>query len=330
MRLSGHSLAPLWAVAAVGLVLGLMAITVALTARPSLERYPRLTTLEDHERGALALRFTGTTGLVLSNGQDTLVVDGFVTRPSLQQIMLGNIRPDIERVREVRLRTGVERLTAIMVGHSHYDHSMDAPEWIKQAGGELWGTASTLNIGEAEGVMSGRLLKPNNTLYRGDFTVRVFEVEHSPGEKMTGEIPSTFKVPARVSQYRTGQGLGFQFQHADCRIVVIPSAGKVKTDLREYPSDVIVLSIGQLGLQSADYIRNFWKETVVASGARLVIPVHWDDFSRSLDQPLRPLPYGVERVDVAMREIMALAGDDITVAMPVLYDRLDLGASGRC
>lgn len=110
----------------------------------------------------------------------------------------------------------------------------------------------------------------------------------------------------------------------------MPSAGEAHADLSNYPADVILLSIGQLGLQDRASIRAYWQQTVVASGARLVIPIHWDDFSRSLDRPLKPLPYGIERVDVAMREIMALAGDEITVALPVLYEPLDLSASGRC
>ena len=58
-------------------------------------------------------------------------------------------------------------------------------------------------------------------------------------------------------------------------------------------------------MQSEDYIRTYWAETVQAVGARRVVLTHWDDFFHPLDRPLRALPY---------------AGDDLTVTLRVLGD----------
>ncbi|MEG1451515.1 MBL fold metallo-hydrolase [Brevundimonas sp.] len=320
----------MWTGLAAALLVVVVMGVVALNLRPSLDDWPRVPIRKEPLATGLGIRFIGTSGVVLSDDRTTLVIDGFVTRPPLWQVLFGRVQPDAEQVRKVRARTGVSRLDAVMVAHSHYDHAMDAPEWVKQAGGEVWGTLSTLNIARAEGVQATRIIGPHDQIERGLFHVRVFGLDHAPPERMQGIIHEGFHIPARATDYKTGGGLGFYVTHGSCRILAVPSAGRAQTDLSQYPADVILLSIGQLGLQDRDAIETYWRDTVVASGAKLVIPVHWDDFSRSLDAPLKPLPYAFERVDVAMREIMALAGDGITVALPVLYEPLDLSASGAC
>ena len=304
--------------------------TVMLTARPSLERWPALAVRSDAADGDLTMRFIGTSGIVLSDGADTVVMDGFVSRPTLWQLLRGRVSSDAAMVQQVMNMTQVTNLSALMVTHSHYDHAMDAASWVKQAGGEIWGTPSTQKIARAEGVDDARIVLANDMMSAGDFTVQFFELDHAPGEMMQGDVEQGFKVPAHANQYRTGGGLGFYITHGQCRILAVPSAGMAQDDLSQFPADVVLLSIGQLGLQGDDYIRRYWLDTVVASGAKLVIPIHWDDFTRSLNKPLRPLPYAVERIDRAMSKITALAGDQVIVALPVVFEPLDLSASGAC
>jgi hypothetical protein len=72
----------------------------------------------------------------------------------------------------------------------------------------------------------------------------------------------------------------------------------------------VLLSIGALGKQSECFTRGYWRETVRRTGARLVVPIHWDDFARSLKEPLRAFPRFADRVDVAMPRIVGLAEAD--------------------
>lgn len=310
-------------------VIALTAATV-LNFRPSMDRWPRMQPATQASESGIELRFIGTTGVVISDGTDTLVIDGFVTRPSLQKLLLSPIRPDADEVQTVRAMTGVETLGAIMVTHSHFDHAMDAPEWVRQAGGEVWGTTSTRNIASAEGIHTARIVSAGQSRTLGDFTVSFFDLAHAPKELMGGEIGDDFSLPAKASDYKSGGGLGFYFVYGQCRILAVPSAGTIHADLKDYPADIVLLSIGMLGKQDEAYIEKYWRKAVVDSGAKLVIPVHWDDFARSFEKPVKPLPYAVDRVDVAMRKITELAGDEIFVALPVLFEPLDLSASTNC
>ncbi|MNS59741.1 hypothetical protein D3C72_927070 [compost metagenome] len=84
-----------------------------------------------------------------------------------------------------------------------------------------------------------------------------------------------------------------------------------------------MLGVGQLSRQSPEAVAAYWRDTVTATGARLVIPIHWDDFSRSLDQPLRPFPYAVDRFDQTMKQLTALAGDQVALRLPRAFERMD-------
>ncbi|BDD84141.1 hypothetical protein TPB0596_39040 [Tsukamurella pulmonis] len=84
------------------------------------------------------------------------------------------------------------------------------------------------------------------------------------------------------------------------------------------------LGIGQLGLQSAGYIEDYWSQTVRAVGARRVILTHWDDFFRPLDRGLRALPYVSDDLDVAMTAITRLAAEDgVCLHLPIPWRRTD-------
>jgi L-ascorbate metabolism protein UlaG (beta-lactamase superfamily) len=63
---------------------------------------------------------------------------------------------------------------------------------------------------------------------------------------------------------------------------------------------------------------------VRAVGARRVVLVHWDDFFRPLSKPLRALPYVADDLDVSLRVLSRLAGqDDVALDMPTVWQRED-------
>ena len=76
--------------------------------------------------------------------------------------------------------------------------------------------------------------------------------------------------------------------------------------------------------KSEQYLIDYWSETVRTVGARRVVLIHWDDFFRPLHKPLRALPYAVDDLDVSMRVLCLLAGDDgVPLHLPTLWQRSD-------
>ena len=59
-------------------------------------------------------------------------------------------------------------------------------------------------------------------------------------------------------------------------------------------------------------------------GARKVVLIHWDDFFRPLDQPLRALPFAGDDLDNTMRVLTKAAErDGVTLHFPTVWVRED-------
>lgn len=76
-----------------------------------------------------------------------MLSDGFVTRPGLKALTFGKITPDEALVKAAIGRLEISRLDAVFCMHSHYDHAMDAPIWVRGTGSHLVGSESTANVG---------------------------------------------------------------------------------------------------------------------------------------------------------------------------------------
>jgi L-ascorbate metabolism protein UlaG (beta-lactamase superfamily) len=131
--------------------------------------------------------------------------------------------------------------------------------------------------------------------------------------------------PAKAAAYRCGEAWSVLVEHVSGRTALVQgSAGYRRGSLAGRSADVAYLGVGQLGVQDETYIREYWKHTVEAVGARRVVLVHWDDFFRPLDQPLRALPYAGDDLDVTMRVLGRLAEQQgVSLHLPTVWQRED-------
>lgn len=97
--------------------------------------------------GTIKVTWFGTTMLLFDDGETQLLIDGFLSRPTLKQVIKGPIQTDKALVDAVLSQFKVNRLKAMFVAHSHYDHAFDIAYIIQQTGARLHGSESTLNIG---------------------------------------------------------------------------------------------------------------------------------------------------------------------------------------
>lgn len=290
--------------------------------RPDIATYADLFDLPVAE-GDLSITFLGVATLLISDGQTSLMTDGFFSRPSLAKVVLRRLDPDGARIDAALNRVGVDRLAAVLPVHSHFDHAMDSAVVAERTGAQLVGGSSTANIGRGHGLPESRIdqVAPGEPREYGDFTLTLFEGAHCPPDRYPGTIDAPLRTPARASAYKCGEAWSTLIRHRSGPSVLIQgSAGSVTGALRGQQVDVVYLGIGQLGVQSADYIQDFWRETVLAVGAKHVVLIHWDDFFRSLDEPLRALPYAGDDLDATMRLLIDLAAtDDVALHFPTLW-----------
>ena len=247
--------------------------------------------------------YFGTSTVYLHDGATSVLIDGFLSRPSLPRVLFTRIGPDARRIDAGLRRSNVDRVDALFVAHSHYDHALDAPTIAQRFNAPLYGSASTLNLGRGADLpeMQLHLIEQGSIIEVGAFTVRVFETPHSPGDTFPGTIDEPLRLPARASALRTGACFSFHIAHPDGSMVIVPSANFTPGTFEGLSADVAYLGIGALGRQKPEFQRAYWRETVEVTAARLIIPVHWDHFGRDLSRPLRPLPRPFDNVARARR-----------------------------
>jgi L-ascorbate metabolism protein UlaG (beta-lactamase superfamily) len=279
----------------------------------------------------LAVIFLGVATLLLDDGESAVLTDGFFSRPSLLNIGLRKIAPDVGRIDYALARAGIDRLEAVAPVHSHFDHAMDSALVAERTGAVLLGGESTANVGLGGGLPADRIrvATPGERMTFGSFSLTLAESHHCPPDRFPGVITEPVVPPVKAAAYRCGEAWSMLVEHASGRTALVQgSAGFVPGALDGWSAEVAYLGIGQLGVQSEDYIRSYWAETVESVGARVVVLIHWDDFFRPLDRPLRALPYMGDDLDVTMRVVGELAERQrVRVHFPTVWQREDPWAS---
>jgi L-ascorbate metabolism protein UlaG (beta-lactamase superfamily) len=295
--------------------------------RPSLDQYRNyVMPSAPPDAGGLRVTFLGVSTLLFDDGENAVLIDGFFSRPGFLRTLAGRIEPDVERVKESLARAGIRRLAAVITVHSHYDHAMDAPLVAESTGALLMGSESTMNVGRGWGLAEDRLrsVTGETTEGFGRFRVTLVPAAHFPHGMAMGEIRKPLVPPARAVDYKEGGSYSVLIEHDAETLLVQGSAGFVPGRLRGRRADVVFLGTGGLGTRDSDYCDAYWREVVSAVGARRVIAIHWDDFTRPLEEPLLPLSRFLDDVGSSFDFLIArAAAEKIDFKLVSAWTRID-------
>ena len=297
--------------------------------RPRLDAYAdRFTVPAATPGSAVSVTFLGVASLLLDDGTSAVMTDGYFSRPSLARVAARRLAPDAGRIDAGLRRAGVRRLEAVVPVHGHVDHALDSAPVAARTGALLVGDASIGAIGRGHGLSADRIreVAPGETVPLGAWRLTFVTSRHCPPDRYPGPVDGGFRSPARASAYRCGTAWSMLAEHVPSarRLLVQGSAGHVPGALRGGRADVAYLGVGQLGLRPEAEIAAYWAETVRAVGARRAVLIHWDDFFRPLEPPLRGLPYAGDDLDVSVRVLTRLArADGVDLAFPRPWTRED-------
>lgn len=252
----------------------------------------------------LRATFIGVTTILFDDGVESLLIDGFFSRPSLLSLLIWNVRPDERKVIQCMERAGIDqRLKAVLVAHTHYDHVLDAPIVCQQTGAKLVGSESTRMIGKGHGLPDEQIevVEEGNVLTFGSFKVTIVEGIHSPGDFSPGDITEPLQAPYVMKNLKTGKCYSYLIEHGENRIFVHPSANFVPGKLDTFNASTLFLGVGVLGKQSEEFRKDYWTHVVEAIGPARIIPIHWDNFWRSIDLRLSPMPWFADNWSITDR-----------------------------
>jgi L-ascorbate metabolism protein UlaG (beta-lactamase superfamily) len=299
----------------VGTALALAGITVAalLNWRPALpadHAIPYQSPAAPALRG-LQVEFFGTSTLLINDGQNFIMTDGFFSRPGWLKLLATKVGPDEGRIDWTISHGGVKHVDAIFVAHSHHDHAMDSAVVARKTGATVFGSESTRNIAFGESLPSAqfKVLKVCSPVTIGNFRVTAFETPHSPHSLFPGFTTDPFEVPARICSFKAAQNYSFLLEHPLGNILIVPSTNFTPGAFNGVKADVVALGIFRFGKQAEAFQRQYWDEVVTRTGAKLVIPIHWDDFGKSLEHSLVPFPYVMDNISASISPLQQLAAD---------------------
>jgi L-ascorbate metabolism protein UlaG (beta-lactamase superfamily) len=236
---------------------------------------------------AVRIRWLGTAGHVIETATTTLLIDPFLTRPSLARLVGGRIAPDEAAIR-ARLPA---RVDAVLCGHSHFDHLLDAPFIARATGARLAGSGTTAAFARAGGVDEDKLVivpPSGRTFTVGDATIRFVPSLHGRiafgSVPFPGEVDTAPSLPARAWHYRMGGAFGILIDIGGLRIYHNGSADLIDAELAGARADVLLV-----GLAGRKGTRDYLARLCGALSPALVVPTHHDAFFAPLDGGLHLL-----------------------------------------
>lgn len=237
----------------------------------------------DLPRG-LELQWLGTSGFRLSHEGYSLLIDPYASRVPLRTALgRSPVLPD-----RARIDRHIPRADAILIGHTHFDHAMDAPVIAARDGCRVYGSRSMATLMAAHGLAGQSVEVEFYRVYElGPFRVSFVPSVHS--KLLLGQaIPSAGDITCEhfdglaCNRYTCGQVYGLHVEVAGLRVYHQGSADLLEEAIRHRGVDVFLAGIAGRG-----FTRDYTGRILRALQPAYVIPHHHDDFFRGLDETMR-------------------------------------------
>jgi L-ascorbate metabolism protein UlaG (beta-lactamase superfamily) len=235
----------------------------------------------------------------------------------------GECPPDTERITTGLSKAQIQKpkLKAVLVAHAHHDHAMDSATVAQTLGAVLVGSQSVRYVANGQGftgtfeeIRGGQTISvPINAEAARDpepaakFRITAYCSPHSDTPFFTDPLTEDLRKDAWAVAYKSGPNFSYLIEYNGLRILVHPSAGYRSGLYDGLKVDVLFLGIGRLGrLFHQRDAEAYWREVVEATSPSIVIPIHWDDFTQPVADPLPRLKWPVDDVDHGLQRLLDL------------------------
>jgi len=241
------------------------------------------------------VRWTGAAGIELTHKGQTILIDPYHSRPGKLELVFMPLKPKAVAV-EKYLDKLPGKLSAIIIGHTHFDHALDVPEFAKHFDGSLIGSKSL------EALMRMHGFSERVVVCSGGERVELFEgaaVTMIPSRHglvvlgrvpYPGEIDPLGKPPLKASRYRLGTVFMPKVELGGKIFMQAGSANFLESELKGHDCDVLFMCVP--GWKKVpEYTTRFLQMV----RPKAIVPFHYDDFSvplrRRTKTPNLPLLY---------------------------------------
>ena len=283
--------------------------------------------VEAQRSDSVTVTWFGVSTLLFDDGNTQILIDGFISRPTLSDILLQRpVDSDAAMINYALNEYRLGRLAAIIPVHSHFDHAMDIGAIANRSSASILGSESTAQIARGAGVPEDQIVVVSSGAEYsfGDFSVKLIESVHGPigwrGQiPVAGSIDEPLVPPAPVMAWRAGRSYSIVISHPLGTTIVQGSAGFIEGALDEVHADVVMLGVALLESLGRDYAQGYWQALVTATGAKFVFPIHFDDYTRP-DGEIQLMPKVLDNFAITVQwfeEFTAAWDLDTQLFMPV-------------
>jgi L-ascorbate metabolism protein UlaG (beta-lactamase superfamily) len=277
------------------------------------------------ERRSLALptglevEWLGVSGYRMTYEAQTLLIDPYVSRCGLDALLQRKpVVPDLGRIE--RFIGSPPGVAGIVVGHTHFDHAVDAPALARRFGCRAYGSESLAALMRLHG--AGELavgVEPGRVYELGSFKVSFFRSRHSKlmlglAVPFDGELTCDHLDGLTPAAYRCGQVWGIRIEVAGVSFYHQGSANLIDDEVPRGGVDYFLAGVSGRG-----FTRDYWGRILTALEPRRIVPTHYDDFFRPLDAP-QGFTTNVHLARVP-EEIETVSGEFEVAALPLLGGR---------
>jgi L-ascorbate metabolism protein UlaG (beta-lactamase superfamily) len=262
----------------------------------------------------LEVEWLGVSGYRLTYEGHTLFVDPYLSRVPFRDLVLRRrTLPDPAALERFVRAPG--KTAGILVGHTHFDHAVDAPALSRRLDCKAFGSASLVNLMALHGTPERAVeVEPYRVYELGPFEVSFTPSAHSRlllglAVPYDGELTCEHLDSLSPGAYRCGQVWGISIAVAGIRLYHQGSANLIDDAVRERGIDVFLAGVAGRG-----FTERYWERILPLLEPRVVVPTHYDNFFRPLGQDLE----FVTAAELARlpEEIGAVSGEIELAALP--------------
>jgi L-ascorbate metabolism protein UlaG (beta-lactamase superfamily) len=234
----------------------------------------------------LEVEWLGVSGYRLTYEAQTLFVDPYLSRVPLRSLLLRRpTMPDPAALERFVSAPGAT--VGVLVGHTHFDHAVDAPAIARRFGCRAYGSSSLKTLMGLHGLVDRAVeVEPYRIYELGPFEVSFTPSVHSKlllglAVPYDGELTCEHLDALSPAAYRCGQVWGISIAVAGIRFYHQGSANLVDDAVRERGVDVFLA-----GVAGRAFTEDYWKRILPRLEPRAVVPTHYDNFFRPLGDPM--------------------------------------------
>ncbi len=263
----------------------------------------------------LEVRWLGVAGFAISYKGTTILLDPYVSRITFGDYL--KRKPSLPD--PAMVDAWIPRADAVLVGHTHFDHAVDAPAVARRDGATVYGGTAARHLMGLHGLGDQAVVvEPHKDYTVGPFEFTFRPSQHSKlvlGKKVPygGEITCEHVSGLRANAYHCGDVWGIriavQTDSGPYTLFHQGSADLIEDQVRDCDIDLFLC-----GIAGREFTEDYTGRIMRALKPRQVVITHHDDFLVPLGQP-QGFAFGID-VDRFPYEVSDVDKDIKVVTLP--------------